>query len=187
MRYLNPITSKIEKLHLVVVIMLMFVILAPTSAQPRSGITASGGAGLFVAADKDYYMGISTDLYPELGIQLDASLIRLGLKCGLIYRKKEIWSWYGYEEYTLSYLPVQAEFLIAPLDMMSKDNLLSPYVGLMAGAFIAIGDNDETLPAFSLKLGSEIHLDPLMAYGDIRYTYAPHNEVTLVVSCLWPD
>lgn len=161
-----------------------------SSAQTRVGITAGAGVGLFVVADKDYYGDISADLYPEIGFQLDASLIRLGLKFAYIYRKAErmgfysyydpYWGWqydYYYYEYTLSYLPVQAEFLIAPLDAVSKDNLLSPYIGLMAGAFIATGDNDETLPAFSIKLGSEVHLDPLVAYGDIRYTWAPHDDV----------
>jgi len=170
---------------------IMFTIAVPTSsfAKTRLGITAGAGCGLFIAADKEYYGDISTDLYPEIGFQLDASLIRLGLKCAYIYRKVERWGYYSYYdphwgwyeesywyEYTLSYLPAQFEVLIAPLDARSQDNIISPYVGLMAGAFIATGDNDKTLPAFSIKAGSEIHLDPLVLYGDIRYTYAPHEE-----------
>lgn len=161
---------------------LMLGILIPilSFAQIRVGITAGAGAGLFIASDKDYYGGISTDLYPEIGFQLDASFIRLGLRFAYIYRKiEETYWWYDYSyhwEYTVSYLPAQFEFLIAPLDAISKDNLISPYAGLMAGAFIATGDNNKTLPAFSLKLGSELHLDPLMAYGDVRYTYAPNSD-----------
>ena len=52
----------------------------------------------------------------------------------------------------------------------------SPYAGFMAGAFVPVGDNDEVLPAFSLKAGSQIRLDALVAYGDLRYTHASHND-----------
>ncbi len=162
-----------------------------TFAKTRLGVSAGAGTGLFIATDKDYYAGVSTDLYPEIGFQLDASLVRLGLKFAYIYREVKRWEYYSYydpywgwtdfsyyEHYTLSFLPVQAEFLIAPLDATKQDNTISPYVGLMAGAFIATGDNKKTLPAFSIKLGSEVHFQPLILYGDIRYTYAPDKTVT---------
>jgi len=150
------------------------------NGQTRMGIAGTVGAGLFVASDKEYYGGISTDLYPEVGIQLDVSMIRLGLKFAYIYRKVELymWGWDGnsywdyYYEYTLSYLPVQAEFLIAPLSGQE----ISPYAGLMVGLFIATGDNEDHLPALSPKLGLEANLEPLLVYGDIRYTYAPHGD-----------
>ena len=51
------------------------------------------GVGAFVADEKDYYMGIETDLYPEVGIIADLSVFRAGVKLGLIYRKVELQYW----------------------------------------------------------------------------------------------
>jgi len=176
MRFFN---SKKTRLYFFFIPLLVILTSGLAFAGGRTGISAKAGAGLFVAADKDYYFGISTDLYPELGFQLDVSLIRLGLKFGYIYRKEEIyWGWYEHWKYTLSYLPAQFEFLIAPLDIILKRPIFSPHIGLMAGAFIATGDNDKSLPAFSIELGSELHIvDPFLLYGDFRYTYAPNNDV----------
>lgn len=152
------------------------------------GFSATAGGGLFVAADKKYYGDISVDVYPEVGFQIDVSLVRLGLMTGLIYRKMEQWGFYYYDdyysdpyysnyhrEYTLAFLPVQAQILIAPLSG-GKDYMFSPYIGLMAGAFIPVGDNDSTLPAFSGKLGAEFVLSPIILYGDVRYTYAKDED-----------
>lgn len=155
--------------------------LIPTQGQAEIALVGTAGAGLFVAADKDYYGGISTDLYPEIGAALDISIIRLGLKFGYIYRKVTIdewfwdgWNYYSYHlEYTLAYLPVQGEILIAPL----RGQTATPYFGLMVGAFIPTGDNDKVVPAISPKLGLEMNLEPLLVYGDIRYTYAPYSDI----------
>lgn len=140
-----------------------------------------GGIGLFVVDDQDYYYGIKTDAYPELAFQADISLIRLGLHFGFIYRKFELeqyyydpftGSYYSYQEAILSFIPIQAEIGIAPLDALPGEHIVSPFVSLLVGAFLPAGDNDETLPAFTFRAGLEGHLDPLIGFGDIRYTLA---------------
>jgi len=166
-------------------IFIMIVLLASPLFAQSITISGSAGVGLFVAADKDYYGGIQTDLYPEIGGQIGISLIRIGLKAAYIYRKAEMMVWvydpyfddyyYDYYEYTLAYLPVQGELLIAPLDAMYDMPIISPYIGVMIGSFIPTGDNDDGLFALSLKAGSDINVEPLFLYGDIRYTWANHD------------
>jgi len=160
------------------IFMILVLIISPSFAQNIT-ISGSAGAGLFVVAEKDYYGGIQTDLYPEIGGQIGISLIRVGLKAAYIYRKVEIMEWsydYYYDyEYTLAYLPLQGELLLAPLDAMPNIQIISPYIGAMIGCFIPTGDNDDALFAFSLKAGSDINVEPLFLYGDIRYTWANHD------------
>lgn len=168
----------------ILIICVMFLFVEGTYSQgigqtergaTRMGITGLMGAGLFVAADKDYYGGISTDLYPEIGLQIDVSMLRLGIRAGYIYRKVEFFTWIWYPssswEYTLAYVPLQAEILLAPM----SGQIVTPYVGVAPGVFIPAGDNDDALFTASIKLGLEASLEPLIMYGDIRYTYARHD------------
>ena len=181
--------KSINKGSLLVSIFLLLFLIPSFSYAQKIGVSGGFGAGLFIASDEDYYGGIRTDLYPEMGLQLNISLVRLGVKFAYIYRKIEIsgyYSWYDpyygwqydyyYYDYTLAYLPIQGEFLIAPLDATAKNILISPYFGFMTGVFVPTGDNEDVLSAFSIKLGSDINLEPLFMYGDIRYTYASHND-----------
>lgn len=158
--------KKSRKLHFVILFTLVLVILTPifSSAQTRMGVSATLGGGLFVAQEEELYLGISADFYPELGLHVDLSLIRLGLRAGLIYRKLETFysGFYEDEEFTMTFLPTQIELLLAPFDAIQKKSFISPYFGVLAGAFIAIADNDETFPAFSAVLGSEMRLEPLI-------------------------
>lgn len=136
------------------------------------GVSLVGGLGLFVVSDEDFYGDIAVDLYPEAGIMIDVSMIRVGVKAGLIYRKEESYvSWgYGmsYTEYTRSFIPLQLDLQIAPL----VDSDITSYVGIMPGIFISVGDDDESPLAISIKGGLEFKLEPLILYGDLRYTYA---------------
>ncbi len=149
---------------------------AAQSSETRMGFSLVAGAGVFVAQDKEYYADIAADLYPEVGFLVDVEFIRAGLKFGLIYRKTEVseWyeDWYGehyyYDEFTRAYMPVQAELLIAPRTGMG----VSPYVGLSPGAFVSIGDDEDHLFAISVKAGLEFDIEPLLLYGDLRYTFA---------------
>ena len=172
----------------VLTIGLFITMTLPSMAQNTLGITASAGLGAFISTNKDYYGGISTDIYPELGGELNISLVRLGLKAGLIYRKYSYTGYtavysYGYNGYSYNYepfnstfkqvfIPVQAELLIAP-PIGSGDFVFSPYFGGMIGEFIAAGDNSNSLFAISFKVGGEIALGGVVIpYGDIRYTIA---------------
>jgi len=163
------------------ILFIVFIIPSTVNSQTRTGISLMGGMGLFVAADQDYYYGIKTDAYPELAFQADMSLIRLGLHFGFIYRKFELGQFFfdpstgssfSYQESVLSFIPIQAEIGIAPLDALSGEHLVSPFVSLLGGVFIPAGDNDEILPAFTLRAGLEAHLEPLIGFGDIRYTFS---------------
>lgn len=159
--------------------LLVLLPVAPAQGM-RMGATALGGVGIFVPADDAVYNDVSVDLYPEIGLQIDVSALRLGLKVGWIYNRISYYEeyyddfgyWYDTGEYTRSYIPLQAEVLVAPLDLVMEDPILSPYAGVMAGTFLSIGDVDDTSPAFSVKVGSEIRWDPIVLYGDIRYTWA---------------
>jgi len=165
----------------VLTVILILTCVESGQCQMKIGIAGTAGAGLFVAQDKDYYAGISADLYPELGLQLHVEMFRGGLKVGYIYRKVEEYSWYynsygdWYSEYkyTLSFVPVQAEILLAPMIYEG----LSPYAGIMGGMFIAAGDNTENFPAISPKIGLEYKTSPILVYGDLRYTWASKNSV----------
>lgn len=174
---------KSKLFYMVTLIFISPFLASQSMGETRVGISATGGLGVFVPAEKDYYMGSGADLYPEIALQMDVSMIRAGLRLGYIWRKKteEYYSYYNYSswEYTVSFLPAQAEICIFPLDLIKPDTIISPYVGLMAGAYIATGDNDKTLPAFSIKLGSEMRLEPFVAYGDIRYTLANDSRVDM--------
>lgn len=151
---------------------------ALAQTQTRVGISANFGLGVFVSQNRNAYLGIKTDLYPEAGVQLDLSLLRLGLKAGLIYRKSKILFFdprFGNfeESFTIAFVPIQAEILLAPLDAIDPDTDFSPYFGLMGGVFVAAGDNDETVGTVSFKLGSELRLASFaILFGDIRYTFA---------------
>lgn len=183
-------TSRIFKISLLSIAMILISLSTAAgqtagkkSSGTRMGISGLAGAGIFFATDDDYYFNEGTDLYPEIGLQLDVSLVRMGIKAAAIYRKYEAWGWYsdpyGYysyhDEYTIAFIPVQAEFLIAPLSAMMKSDI-TPYFGFMAGAFIPVGDNDEVLFAPSIKAGMEFSLEPLILYGDLRYTYAKDSN-----------
>jgi len=162
---------------------IIFILVCPAIArgEVRMGVAGTAGAGIFVAQDKDYYAGISADLYPELGLQLHVDMIRAGLKVAYIYRKVERYTWgnyyydYYYDEYkyTLSYVPIQTEILLAPMIYEG----LSPYAGIMGGMFIAAGDNTENFPAVSPKLGLEYKTNPILVYGDMRYTWASKDNI----------
>ena len=155
-----------------------------TNKSTRMGISATMGLGAFVAEDKNYYGGISTDVYPEIGLGLDVWMLRAGLKIGFIYRKYEMWiyeydPYYGdysfYDKYVMSYAPVQVDLMFCPFNNESGKSFVSPYVGISPGVFIATGDNEKNLAAVSFKIGMEITGGPLLAYGDLRYTYANHD------------
>ncbi len=190
MKRIISIIIKQAMLCLVVAVVLLLIAPSMVSAQydqynqfnnpnkTRIGIAGTIGGGLFITADQDFYGGIGVDIYPELGIMIDYSMIRLGLKTGLIYRKHELYFEYSdswgnyysdYSEYTLAFLPIQGEVLIAPLS--GQD--ITPFVGIMAGMFLAVGDNEENGIAISPKVGLEASFDPIIFYGDVRYTYAP--------------
>lgn len=160
----------------VMAILVLATLLAPAAPARAVGISMSAGAGVFVAADEVVYGGIGTDLYPEIGGDLEFSMVRLGLKVGAIYRKYEIAYDYDYyyssHTYTMAFLPVQAELLLAPLAGGKKLPTISPYIGGMAGVFVPVGDNDEVVPAFSLKAGADLNFEPIFIYGDVRYTHA---------------
>jgi hypothetical protein len=141
-------------------------------AGTRFGISGVAGGGVFVAADKDYYHDISADIYPEIGIMMDLSVVRAGVKVGWIYRKVEWWFYPYHGSYTLSFLPVQLDLLVAPL----SGHMITPYVGISPGVFIPVGDNEDVLPAISLKLGMELVGGPFLLYGDLRYTYAKEDN-----------
>jgi len=176
----NPYRTGFLSIFVITFIIIMAFVPAISMAQTAISFTFAGGAGLFIAQDKDYYAGISTDLYPEIGMQLNVTIIKLGLKAGFIYRKitESGYSYYGtyyssYSyEYTFAFIPAQGEFLIAPLGR----NIISPYAGMMAGAFIPVGDNDKVLVAISPKVGGELNFGPFAPYGDIRYTYAKDGD-----------
>ncbi len=146
------------------------------SHAQQMGVSFVGGLGLFVVSDKDVYADIAADLYPEVGLMIDVSIIRAGVKAGLIYRSYEEWSTYYdpynynpyYDEYTRSFVPLQLDLQIAPL--IGSD--ITPYVGIMPGIFISVGDDDENPLAISIKGGLEFKMEPLILYGDLRYTYA---------------
>jgi len=134
-------------LSLVVAVVLQPMVPSIIHAETRMGVSATVGGGLIAVSDKDFYGGIPVDLYPEFGMQLDYSVIRLGLKFGFIFRYYQLETFAGYsgfedEEYFLSYVPIQAEFLIAPLS--GKD--ITPYGGLMFGVFLAVGDINDFQP-----------------------------------------
>lgn len=163
----------------VTVVALGLCILGPVVPLKAQNVffQAGVGAGVFVASDDDSYMGINADLYPEVRLQIGVSMIRLGARVGAIYRKREItWSgaYSGYEEYTMAFLPVQAEVLLAPFDIW-PNALIRPYVGALGGAFLPVGDNDETIPALSGIVGADVPLQFVFLYGDLRYTFASHD------------
>lgn len=168
-------------------LLLLILIMPPMAfSQTRTGISLQVGMGLFAVADEEYYFGIKTDAYPELAFQSDMSLIRLGLRFGFIYRKYELsYSFFdpfsgryysSYQEATLSFIPIQAEIGIAPLDALPGEHIVSPFVSILGGVFIPTGNNDETLLAFTLRAGLEGHLDPLLGFADIRYTIASDGD-----------
>jgi len=151
--------------------------------QSLGGVSIGGGAGVFVAQDKERYMGIQTDIYPELGMYIDIRGIRLGLTGGLIYRYKEEWvSYWGdyyYYEYTYDYkmmfIPVQGEIALIPLRMLNKKAVIQPFLSVSGGAYIPIGGSDyrNTELCASIKLGGEVYfMNYGVAYVDVRYMYA---------------
>lgn len=168
------------------VVIALGVLLHCCAAAPAlaSGVSLSGGLGLFISTDDAVYFDTSVDLYPEVGGSIDISMLRLGLKAGLIYRELEVEGYYYdpyyyndfYYDYTIAFIPVQAELLLAPLAAGKVLPTFSPYVGGMVGAFIPVGDNDETIPAFSVKAGADINMDPIFLYLDGRYTHAPKDS-----------
>jgi hypothetical protein len=152
----------------------LLLLTAVSSAQVPVGLTGSAGFGVFIASDKDYYYGISTDMYPELGVDVDVSMLRLGLKAGYIYRKLiSIEFPYGSSySYKKIFVPLQAELLVAP-GIGSKEILFSPYFGFMAGVFLPAGDNSSSLSTFSAKVGAEVRVaDIFSPFGEIQYAVA---------------
>lgn len=159
--------------------LLVLLGLIPTHAQAEVAIVGTGGFGLFAAQDKDYYSESSTGIYSEIGVALDVSIVRLGFKIGYIFQSVGVIEVNDRVDtlgaYTLSYLPVQGEILFSPF----RGQAVTPYAGLMVGAFIPTGDNDYVLPAISPKFGLEMNLEPIFVYGDIRYTYAPYSDLDI--------
>jgi len=155
-------------------------------AETRFGVSGLAGLGLFVAAEDELYGNVAADIYPEVAMRIDVSALRFGGRFGFIYRNFEAiifeydpYSGYSYsyvEDFTRSFIPVQAEFLVAPLDLMSTDPVFSPYFGGLAGYFVSVGDDDKSVPALSLVAGAEIHFDPVVAYLDARYTRAKSDD-----------
>jgi hypothetical protein len=157
--------------------------------RTRLGVSGSLGGGLFFPSDQSIYTDVVTnalygdliaDPYPEVGLQLRASTIRTGLRVGFLHHM------YASPDpgcdpggivmacgETLTLLPVQLEYLVAPM----KYGVFSPYAGALVGALIPIGSHHPPIAAVSPKIGIEGRLDPLLIHGDIRYTWARRDGV----------
>jgi hypothetical protein len=165
--------------HLAFCLAMLAACHSASEAQTKIGLGGTVGAGFFIASDnrKTYDLsqsGLNLYLYPEFGIQLRVNVLRAGVKVGLIRSHPySDWRDLSYErsdsEYTLSYLPVQGELLLAPGDVGEG---IYPYVGLMLGTFIGVGDNKDVITAISPKIGVEGRWKPLLIYADTRYTWA---------------
>ena len=62
------INNRRKLLTLISLLVFFIIYLTPSLsyAQMKAGISATGGLGIFVAKDDEYYMGIGADVYPEI-------------------------------------------------------------------------------------------------------------------------
>jgi len=138
------------------VIFVVFVGLA--NAKSESGIGGGLNIGVMVAEDEDVYLGLGTDLYPELSLNLEESALRIGATAGLIWRKEETFfssSLFGssFEEREILIFPVMGRLDIRPLALLDSD--ISPFFGIGAG-YYAASKGPQGQPAVALRAGIDI-------------------------------
>ncbi len=167
-------------LSLAAALILSLVIPLQASTQ-RVGMSFGIGVGAMVASNNEAYMSLGNDLYPEFQFIADAAFFRAGITAGAVYRKLErTWWGYGgsgYNEFTMLYMPVMADFSFLPLRIAAPNLLFQVYVGGCAGIYKGLADvSNETYVCGGPKFGIEFYFGEFFVLDiEGRYVAIPEE------------
>ena len=130
-----------------------FVGWANAESRPGTGIGLNIGA-MFVT-DEDVYFGEGTDLYPEVTVYREHSILRVGATAGVIWREYytyNVITEFRYFEEEILIFPVMGRLDIRPFARMGSS---SPFIGIGAGYYAAL-KGPQSQPALALRVGWDI-------------------------------
>lgn len=129
-----------KRLYVVLLSALLVAFLARVDtarAGTRQGIGLGFGIGA-MSGDDEAYLGIGSDLYPEVQLAYDVGAAKVGLHVGYIWRKETTDTWsgrnYSHEESELTFVPIELDVCFLPLRLVGTGDMsFQPYVGIGVG------------------------------------------------------